>query len=124
LVFAAPEAPEPRGSLTVVRIPRSDGGLDLGAVLERLTVLEVNEMLVECGPRLAAAFVRADLVDELVLYMAPKLLGADAAPLMHLNGLEPPDALPAFEFRDVRRIGADLRLILTPKRSHACSPES
>jgi hypothetical protein len=45
------------------------------------------------------------------------LLGADAAPLMHLSGLGPPGSLPAFEFQDVRRIGADLRLILTPKKA-------
>ena len=62
-------------------------GLDLGAVIERLSVLEVNELWVECGPRLAAAFLEAKLVDELILYVAPMLLGADAAPLTALSGL-------------------------------------
>jgi diaminohydroxyphosphoribosylaminopyrimidine deaminase/5-amino-6-(5-phosphoribosylamino)uracil reductase len=90
--------------------------LDLHAVIRRLTDLEINELLVECGPRLAGAFILANLVDEFVLYIAPSLLGADAAPLMHVSGLGPPGLLPAFEFKDVQRIGADLRLILIPKK--------
>jgi diaminohydroxyphosphoribosylaminopyrimidine deaminase/5-amino-6-(5-phosphoribosylamino)uracil reductase len=90
--------------------------LDLAAVIERLTELEINELLVECGPRLAGAFVLANLVDEFVLYVAPSLLGADAAPLLHVSGLGPPGSLPAFEFKDVLRIGPDVRFILLPKK--------
>ena len=84
-------------------------------MLERLAVLEVNELLVECGPRLAASFLRARLVDELILYVAPTLLGADAPALTALTGLEPGtiDA-ERFVFGDVCRMGADLRLTLTP----------
>jgi diaminohydroxyphosphoribosylaminopyrimidine deaminase/5-amino-6-(5-phosphoribosylamino)uracil reductase len=116
LVFAAADAPARTPTARVERLPRAAGGLDLHAVTARLAELEVNELLVECGPRLAGAFMAAGLVDELVLYMAPSLLGADAAPLLHLSGLGPPGSLPAFEFQDVRRIGPDLRLILTPKK--------
>ena len=47
---------------------------------------------------------------EFVLYVAPALLGADTAPLLHVSGLGPAGSLPAFEFKDVRQIGADLRL--------------
>jgi diaminohydroxyphosphoribosylaminopyrimidine deaminase/5-amino-6-(5-phosphoribosylamino)uracil reductase len=71
--------------------------------------------LVECGPRLAGAFVLAKLVDEVVLYVAPRLLGADSAPLLHVSGLGP--ALPEFEYKNVQRIGRDLRLILNPKKN-------
>jgi diaminohydroxyphosphoribosylaminopyrimidine deaminase / 5-amino-6-(5-phosphoribosylamino)uracil reductase len=117
LVFAAADAPvRSQDSARVERMPRAAGGLDLRAFIGRLTELEVNELLVECGPRLAGAFILSSLVDELVLYVAPSLLGADAAPLMHVSGLGPPGSLPTFEFQDVRRIGADLRLILVPKR--------
>jgi diaminohydroxyphosphoribosylaminopyrimidine deaminase / 5-amino-6-(5-phosphoribosylamino)uracil reductase len=117
LVFAATDAPQRTGyGARLESIARAVGGLDLHAVIRRLTELEVNELLVECGPRLAASFVAAELVDELVLYVAPSLLGADAAPLLHLSGLGAPGALPAFEFSDVRRIGPDLRLILLPKK--------
>jgi diaminohydroxyphosphoribosylaminopyrimidine deaminase/5-amino-6-(5-phosphoribosylamino)uracil reductase len=116
LVFATPDAPSRApDSARVERLPRAAGGLDLRAVIERLTELEVNELWVECGPRLAAAFISLKLVDELVLYVAPTLLGADAPPLVHLSGLGSPGSLPAFDYQDVQRIGDDLRLILTPR---------
>jgi diaminohydroxyphosphoribosylaminopyrimidine deaminase / 5-amino-6-(5-phosphoribosylamino)uracil reductase len=118
LVFAATDAPvRSHDTARVERLPRAAGGLDLHAVMARLNELEVNELLVECGPRLAGAFILAGLVDEFVLYIAPALLGADAAPLMHVSGLGPPGSLPAFEFKDVRQIGGDLRLVLAPKRA-------
>jgi diaminohydroxyphosphoribosylaminopyrimidine deaminase / 5-amino-6-(5-phosphoribosylamino)uracil reductase len=116
LVFAAPDAPvRAQHGARVERLPRAAGGLDLRAVIQRLTQLEVNELWVECGPRLAGAFILSKIVDELMLYVAPALMGADAAPLMHVSGLGPPGSLPAFDYRDVRRIGDDLRLILTPR---------
>ena len=104
-------------SIRLVRVPRSKRGLDLHAVIEQLTALEVNELLVECGPRLAAGFLEAALIDELILYVSPLFLGADAAPLADLSGLGPPALLPGFEFRDLRLIQNDLRLVLTPKRA-------
>jgi diaminohydroxyphosphoribosylaminopyrimidine deaminase / 5-amino-6-(5-phosphoribosylamino)uracil reductase len=102
-------------SIDVIRVPRSERGLDLRSVIDGLTAIEVNELLVECGPRLAAAFLEAHLVDELILYVAPTFLGADAAPLATLSGLGL-SSLPDFEFRDLRLIQNDLRLVLTSKR--------
>jgi diaminohydroxyphosphoribosylaminopyrimidine deaminase/5-amino-6-(5-phosphoribosylamino)uracil reductase len=129
LVFAAPEvvagvgasARKAAAGRRIEALVRAAGGLDLGAVLERLAVLEINELLVECGPRLAASFVRARLVDELILYMAPTLLGADAPPLTALTGLTGAGAIDRdrFEFGDVCRLGADLRLTLTPAQAMA-----
>jgi diaminohydroxyphosphoribosylaminopyrimidine deaminase / 5-amino-6-(5-phosphoribosylamino)uracil reductase len=117
LLLAAAEAP--LGSfkdLKVERIPRATGGLDLDAVMQNLTAREVNELLLECGPTLAGAFVAKQLVDELVLYVAPKLLGEDAAPLlrMKLGGLL---KLPALEFREMQQLGEDVRLVLELKQS-------
>jgi len=118
LLFAAPDAPDKAlGDIAVVRVPRDVGGLNLNAILQHLAVLEVNELLLECGAILAGAFVAKQLVDELVLYVAPSLLGEDAAPLMHFNGLGLPGTFPGFEFRDVQRIGEDVRLILSSKRT-------
>jgi diaminohydroxyphosphoribosylaminopyrimidine deaminase/5-amino-6-(5-phosphoribosylamino)uracil reductase len=117
LVFAAAEAPLGLfKDLTVERVPRAGGGLDLDAVMQNLTAREVNEVLLECGPTLAGAFIAKQLVDELVLYVAPKLLGCDAAPLMQIKvgGIQ---ASTAFEFRDVRQLGEDVRLILKLKKS-------
>jgi diaminohydroxyphosphoribosylaminopyrimidine deaminase/5-amino-6-(5-phosphoribosylamino)uracil reductase len=130
LVFAATDALEradlgaragmgahPGMSIPTERVPRSRRGLDLEAVVARLSQLEVNELLVECGPRLAAAFLEANLVDELILYVAPHFLGMDAPPLAAVAGLENVHRLNRFEFRDQRLIDNDLRLILTPKRA-------
>jgi diaminohydroxyphosphoribosylaminopyrimidine deaminase/5-amino-6-(5-phosphoribosylamino)uracil reductase len=116
VVFALTDAPvRSDGGRPALRVPRAAGGVDLHAVIGRLTELDVNELLLECGPRLAGAFILQRLVDELVLYAAPTLLGADAAPLLHVSGLGGPGLLPEFEFRDVQRIGPDLRIILIPK---------
>ncbi|GAC1503760.1 MAG: bifunctional diaminohydroxyphosphoribosylaminopyrimidine deaminase/5-amino-6-(5-phosphoribosylamino)uracil reductase RibD [Steroidobacteraceae bacterium] len=116
LVFAAADATvRSQDCARVERVPRAAGGLDLHAVIRRLTELEVNELLIECGPRLAGAFILSKLVDELVLYIAPALLGADAAPLMQVSGKWTAGSLPAFHFKDVQRIGMDLRLILQPQ---------
>jgi len=114
----AVQAPAPGAAppFSVVRVPATVRGLDLAAVVERLTLREVNELWVECGPRLAAAFLEANLVDELILYVAPILLGADAAPLTALSGLAAKGLVPpSFEFADVQRVGEDLRLLLTPR---------
>ena len=118
LVFAAEDAPrDSLQGLKIERVSRAAGGLDLEAVMRRLAALEVNELLLECGPTLAGAFIAKGLVDEFVLYVAPKLLGSSAAPLLHLRLGKESQPLPAFEFCDVRRIGDDVRLILNPKKT-------
>jgi diaminohydroxyphosphoribosylaminopyrimidine deaminase/5-amino-6-(5-phosphoribosylamino)uracil reductase len=117
LIFAAAEAPLGAfKDLQVERVPRAEGGLDLDAVMQNLTAREINEVLLECGPTLAGAFVAKQLVDEMVLYVAPKLLGDDAAPLIRtgLGGMRVP---PSFEFRDLRQLGDDVRLILKLKKT-------
>jgi len=115
LVFAAADAAQKSlDDLPIERVPRAAGGLDLNAVMQRLSALEMNEVLLECGPTLAGAFFASRLVDELVLYVAPQLLGADAAPLLRIGAAALP-GLPAWEFRDQQRIGDDMRLILSIK---------
>jgi len=118
LIFTASDAPERAGMpVRTERVPRSARGLDLEAVVGRLAMLEVNELLVECGPRLAGAFLEANLVDELILYVAPHFLGTEAPPLAALAGAQNVGHLARFEFRDQRLIDNDLRLVLTPKRA-------
>jgi len=87
---------------------------DLAAVLAELARREQNEVLVEAGPRLAGAFVEAGLVDEFVLYVAPHMLGHDAAPLAMLPMLDDLGDRWEFRFADVRQVGTDLKLTLTP----------
>ncbi|HEX6999766.1 MAG TPA: bifunctional diaminohydroxyphosphoribosylaminopyrimidine deaminase/5-amino-6-(5-phosphoribosylamino)uracil reductase RibD [Gammaproteobacteria bacterium] len=91
------------------------GRCDLREVIERLGALEVNEVWVEAGPRLNGALLDARLVDELVLYFAPKVLGDGARGMFALGPLASLDAAPALEIDDVRRVGDDLRVIARPR---------
>lgn len=95
-----------------VRTVRSH--LDLKRVFERLAELEANEVLVEAGPGLSGALLSAGLVDEWLLYVAPRLLGPQARPLAHFARLAKMDASPRFTLVDAQSIGADLRLRLRP----------
>jgi diaminohydroxyphosphoribosylaminopyrimidine deaminase/5-amino-6-(5-phosphoribosylamino)uracil reductase len=90
----------------------SDSQLDLNKILVRLGELEMNEVLVEAGPTLAGAFVSAGLADELLLYVAPVLLGPQARALVDLPELKDLDAAQRFTLRDTAPIGGDLRLRL------------
>jgi diaminohydroxyphosphoribosylaminopyrimidine deaminase/5-amino-6-(5-phosphoribosylamino)uracil reductase len=99
---------------SVEGVPEKDGCLDPGAVLGRLATLDCSEVLVEAGPRVTGAFVSAGLVDELVLYVAPTLLGHTARALCELPPLQSLSMRNDLEWHDVRRIGGDLRLTLRP----------
>ncbi len=109
------EALRARG-LRVELLPAAGGGLDLGAVLRRLAELEVNELQVESGPTLAGALLSGGWVDELVVYLAPALLGPDAQPLARLPALAAMEQRREFEIVEHRRIGTDLRITLRPGR--------
>jgi len=93
--------------------PGAGGKVDLAAMLADLARRGINELHVEAGHKLNGSLLRENLVDELLVYLAPKLIGtgremAAFGPLQQLA-----DAL-AFEFIDVERIGADLRLRARP----------
>ena len=96
-------------------VPVVAGRLALGAVLERLAELEVNEVQVEAGPTVAGELVRQSLVDELLLYLAPKLLGDKARPLLELPEPAELSAARAFTLTDSQPLGDDLRLRLRPR---------
>jgi len=89
--------------------PGADGQVDLPGLLAALAARGVNELHVEAGPQLNAALLRAGLVDELLVYLAPKLIG----PGRGMAALPPLAALadaPAFRFIETASLGADLRL--------------
>ena len=93
----------------------ASGKLDLHALLMELGARGVNELWVEAGRQLAGALVSAGLVDELILYLAPKLLGEGAQGLLALPPLDSLAQAWQFTLRDVQQIGADLRLTLEPR---------
>ena len=83
------------------------------ALQELMKVAPANEILVECGPRLAGSWLQAGLVDELVLYQAPILLGHNAQSLVQMDISAMTERLN-FGLIDTRRIGYDLKLTLKP----------
>ena len=96
-------------------VPRAPaGGLDLDQVLTRLAALACNEVLVECGPRLAGALLHAGLVDELVCYLAPRLLGSGARGAFDWPDLTALVDSPALAIQDVRSVGPDWRVVARP----------
>ncbi|WP_407354085.1 bifunctional diaminohydroxyphosphoribosylaminopyrimidine deaminase/5-amino-6-(5-phosphoribosylamino)uracil reductase RibD [Luteimonas sp. R10] len=115
LYLHAPNVKPPR-ELDAARaaVATRDGYLDLEAVLKLLAEREINEVHVETGATLAGAFLTAGLVDELLLYVAPVLLGDRARPLF--AGLRIEDMAQRFQLRviETRAVGDDLRLLLQP----------
>ncbi|HEU4530900.1 MAG TPA: bifunctional diaminohydroxyphosphoribosylaminopyrimidine deaminase/5-amino-6-(5-phosphoribosylamino)uracil reductase RibD [Steroidobacteraceae bacterium] len=112
------EALESRGA-RVASIGRSaTGGVDLRGVLEQLAREEMNEVWIECGARLAGAFVSEGLVDELIVYQAPALLGSEAVGMFHLPAPVALAQAPRWRFTDVRRIGEDLRIVARPREQN------
>ena len=114
LVFAADsgadDAALAAAGAVIERLPAGARGLDLRAALRRLAEHECNDVLVESGPTLAGALVEAGLADELVLYLAPHLLGASARGLFALPGLSTMADRVQLRITDLRRVGDDLRL--------------
>lgn len=90
--------------------PDGSGKVDLAAMLQDMTRLEINELHVEAGHTLNGALIRAGLVDEFLMYLAPKLLGqgrdmASFGPLTELS-----QAVPLV-FQSTQMIGPDLRVL-------------
>jgi diaminohydroxyphosphoribosylaminopyrimidine deaminase/5-amino-6-(5-phosphoribosylamino)uracil reductase len=92
------------------------GRVSLVALLERLGSREINELWVESGPQLAGALLAEEQVDELLLYVAPRLIGPQGRPLAELPALTELQDSPWFDMMDIHQVGADLRLRLRPKR--------
>ncbi len=94
----------------VVRIPNQGDALDLHVMLEMLAAEQVNEALLETGATLSGAMLRAGLIDELVIYMAPHLMGDGARGLFHLPGLNGMQDRVELEIADIRAVGKDWRI--------------
>jgi len=108
------KADEKLGPARLERVKLARGHLDLKRVFARLAELEINEVLVEAGPKFSGALLSAGWVDEWLLYLAPKLLGKDAKPLAALSGLKKLTSAPGFTLLESRGLGPDLRLRLRP----------
>ena len=115
LYLHAPDTKPPREMrIEHIAVPVQGGRFDLDAVLKLLAARGINEVQLEAGATLAGAFLSAGLVDELLLYIAPVLLGERARPLF--DGLHIDAMTERLQMRavDSRRIGDDHRLLLRP----------
>ncbi len=98
----------------VISVPGKDGGLDLEQIIRDLADREVNEILIEAGPTLAGSALAAGIIDELIIYAAPHIMGDGGRGLFHLPGMERMDQRIELQFKDVRMVGRDLRLTALP----------
>lgn len=109
---SAAQQPLRAAGAEIAVVPRAENGLNLSAVMAELARRECNEIHVECGPTLAGGLLQAGLVDELVIYLAPILLGDKARGLFELPELKRMQDRHELEIADTRAVGRDLRLTL------------
>jgi diaminohydroxyphosphoribosylaminopyrimidine deaminase/5-amino-6-(5-phosphoribosylamino)uracil reductase len=116
LVFAAVEdrakiaALRDRG-VEVAVLPDAAGKTALGEVMHELARRELNEVHVEAGFRLNGSLVAAGVVDELVVYLAPSLIGESGQGMFSLPAIEDLAQRRRLAWRDVQRLGSDLRVV-------------
>ena len=94
----------------VLYLPAADGHVDLLGLMGHLAAREVNDLMVEAGARLCGALLAAGLIDEIVIYYAPHILGSTAHGMFAMPGLENMQQRHALKIQDVRAIGDDWRV--------------
>ncbi len=95
----------------VMQVPRINGKLDLNAIVRNLAKdFEVNELMVEAGAELNGAFLSAGLIDQLQIYMAPKLMGDFGKGLFHLPQIKTMQDNINLQFMDIRQVGQDVKI--------------
>ena len=102
-----------QAGVSIKTLPLAQGRLDLAAVLQYLGEMEMNEVHLEAGATLCGALLQAGLVDELVIYMAPQLMGDAARGLFVLPGLEHMQDRISLSITDIRAVGDDWRINAT-----------
>lgn len=90
------------------------GQLDLHDLMRQLPANHIDHIWVEAGATLAKSLIEEQLVDELILYLAPKLMGSDGRGLMGALGLTSMSDVIDLEIKDVRQVGVDIRIVAKP----------
>lgn len=129
LIAAALENAETRRKADALRergaellfLPNSGGQVDLMALMRELGRRQINEVHVEAGARLNGALVEAGVADELLLYLAPSLIGDSARGLFSLMELETLDGRKRLDIRDICRVGSDIRVRAIFERNDGAS---
>ncbi len=102
---------------TIETIAVKDGQIDLHVLMKDLAKKEINLLHVEAGSVLCGALLENELVDEIIIYMAPHIMGGNAKGLFHLPELEKMKDRISLIVKDVRSIGNDIRIIALPEYS-------
>jgi diaminohydroxyphosphoribosylaminopyrimidine deaminase / 5-amino-6-(5-phosphoribosylamino)uracil reductase len=118
LIVTAVDEPELQEQLEkvgaeVIHLPNGADSIDLHALMGVLATREINEVLLETGAILSGSALRAGIIDELVIYMAPKLMGNGARGLFHTPGLESLADAVQLSISDIRAVGDDWRISAT-----------
>lgn len=119
LIFCASADQEKRAALadknaTVIQLPDDRGKVDLSAMVQELGKREMNEVLIEAGTKLNGSLLQADLIDELVIYLAPHLMGDHARGMFGMPELTALSESRALTIVDIRQIGDDVRITARP----------
>ena len=123
LYIHAADARMPRGiEAQHTHVKVHEGRFDLAAVLKLLADRGINEVQVEAGATLAGGFLSAGLVDELLLYIAPVILGERARPMFEGLHIDEMTERLCMRIVETRRIGDDVRLLLQPRRDETHAP--
>jgi len=94
----------------VIMLPNADGKVDLPLLMAELGRRQINELHVEAGFKLNGSLIREECVDELLVYLAPSLLG-DGQRMFNLPALESLEQKKTLAFHELRQIGPDLRIL-------------
>lgn len=104
----------------VLRLPNGAGKVDLPALMEHLASREINDVLVEAGTVLSGSFLGMGLVDELIVYLAPHLMGNSARGMFNLPSINNMEDRIALQIKDITAVGGDWRITAVPiYKTHA-----
>ncbi len=115
ILIASASASKPALKAEVISLPMNDNQVDLSALMAELAKREINEVMVEAGAVLNGFLLKANLIDEIVIYMAPKLMGDSAKGLFHLPDLQTMAQNIDLNITDIRAVGKDWRITATPE---------
>jgi diaminohydroxyphosphoribosylaminopyrimidine deaminase/5-amino-6-(5-phosphoribosylamino)uracil reductase len=114
VLFVTTQSRERGNIVDVVTVPEKNGHVDLNTMMTILAKRGINEIMVEAGSILNGALLEAGLIDELIIYMAPKLMGDSAKGLFHLPELQTMAQNIDLNIKDIRAVGDDWRITAIP----------
>ena len=123
LLISAQKKPPQLDGVESLSLPGKNGGADLHALLRALAEREINEAVVEAGPRLSGAFVAEGLADEIIVYQSPKMFGGGGE-MLTFPPPESPKTAPFYARMSCAPLGADIKIVYESPASRKALSES